>query len=124
MIPQDTFVIVAKVKPASVLALRQKLATMALAGKPGMADPKNALVPFGNYDNINFARFVVLEEKAAKDREAFDLPVSNLPIYLCFMVDCDGPADKLLANMARGLPGLKVIFGHCTGFNPQGDMLA
>jgi hypothetical protein len=124
MIPQDTFVIVAKVKPASVLALRQKLATMALAGKPGMADPKNALVPFGNYGNIHFARFIVLEENAAKDREAFDLPVSDLPIYLCFLVDCDGSADALLADMARGLPGLKDIFDHCEGFNPQGDVLA
>jgi hypothetical protein len=124
MIRQDTFVIVAKVKPACVAALREKLTTMTLTGKPGMADPKNALVPFGNYGNIHFARFVVLEENASKDRAAFDLPVSDLPIYLCFMADCDGSADELLARMARGLPGLKEIFNHCEGFDPQGDMLA
>ena len=124
MIPQDTFVIVAKVKPAGVAALREKLATMTLTGKPGMADPKNTLVPFGNFGNIHFARFVVLEENAAKDRAAFDLPVSDLPIHLCFIADCDGSADELLARMARDLPGLKEIFGYCEGFDPQSNMLA
>jgi hypothetical protein len=124
MIPQDTFVIVAKVDQTRVAALRQELAKMTLADKPGMADPHNALVPFGNYGNIHFARFVVLEDNTAKDREAFHLSVEGLSIYLCFMVDCDGSANELLASMARDLPGLKHIFSHCQGFDPQGDVLA
>ena len=48
MIPQDSFVIVAKVKPGCIDALENAAEDDDLSGRPGIADPANALVPFGN----------------------------------------------------------------------------
>jgi len=60
MTPQDHLIIVAAVADERVADLRALLATMTLAGFPGMADPANAIFPFGQFDTIHFARFVVL----------------------------------------------------------------
>ena len=124
MIPQDRFFILAKVRPACLGALRSQLSTMRRRGKTGMADPTNALVPFGNYAAIHFARFVVLEDHSLNDRRAFGMPVSDQPIYLCFMADCDGPADKLLEQLAQNTDGLRDIFRHCEEFHETTDLLA
>jgi hypothetical protein len=117
MIPQDSFTIVARVDPDRLDALRRVLTRLTFADRPGIADPANPLIPFREYETIHFARFVVLEDNTLKDREAFDLPPSELPIYLCFMVDCDGRADELLTQMAQKLDGLKEIFQHCDDFD-------
>ena len=71
MIPQDSFVIVAKVEPGCVAALRQLLATMTLAAEPGMADPDNALVPFGNYEISTSPGSSCSRTTRLKDRVAF-----------------------------------------------------
>ena len=68
MIPQDNLIIVAEVSPERVEALRAMLATMTLPGVAGAADPTNALVPFGAFDTIHFARFVVLADNTLGDR--------------------------------------------------------
>ena len=35
--------------------------------RPGVADPENALVPFGRFERLHFARFVVLDAATAGD---------------------------------------------------------
>ena len=64
-------------RPDRVEGLRALLATMTLPGFPGAADPANALVPFGAFDTIHFARFVVLEDNTLGDRAPY--PDSRKP---------------------------------------------
>jgi hypothetical protein len=127
MIPQDSFVIVAQVDPVQLDKLRSLLKTMTFADRTGIADPDNPLVRFGDFDTIHFARFVVLADNTLNDRAAYrdaypQLPCSE-PSYLCFMVDCDGSADELLARMTQKPDGLQEIFGHCEGFDKTADIL-
>jgi hypothetical protein len=104
-------------------ALRQLLETMN-AG-PGLADPDNAVVPFGQFDRLHFARLVLLEDLTLGDIAAYGLPLPDLPTYLAFMGDCDGPAGELLAEIARRAgAGLEQIFSHCEGFDSRADLLA
>jgi hypothetical protein len=104
-------------------ALRQLLETMN-AG-PGLADPGNAVLPFGQFGRLHFARLVLLEDLTLGDVAAYGLPLPNLPTYLAFMGDCDGPAGELLAEIARRAgPGLEQIFSHCEGFDSRADLLA
>ena len=122
MIPQDSFTVVAKIRADRIQALRELLATMNYAGCAGFADPANPLVPFGSFDTIHFARFVVLADNSLADRTYYQLPPDE-PTYLCFMADCDGDADELLARMARDAAGLRTIFEHCEDFADGADML-
>jgi hypothetical protein len=123
MIPQDSFVIVAQIDLVQLDRLRSLLKSMTFADRAGIADPDNELVRFGNFDTIHFARFVVLADNTLSDRAAYpELPPSE-PSYLCFMVDCDGPADELLARMTQSPDGLRAIFGHCQGFDKTADIL-
>ncbi len=123
MTPQDSFIIVAKVGPGRVDALRSLLRTMTFFGRTGIADPANALVRFGDFDTIHFARFVVLADNTLDDRSAYPQLPRNEPTYLCFMVDCDGDADELLARMAEKPDGLRQIFRHCEEFEEGRDLL-
>jgi hypothetical protein len=126
MIPQDSFIIVAEVEPRCLLALRSLLKTMTIAGSAGVADPANSLVRFSDFETIHFARFVVLADNTLDDRRHYPQLESSgreLPTYLCFMVDCDGDADELLARMVQEAAGLRTIFGHCKGLKEGADML-
>ncbi len=87
---------------------------------PGLADPANTLLPFGQFDRLHFARLVVLEDSTLADIEAYGLPPPKLPTYLAFMGDCDGPARELLADLARRAgAGLRQIFSHCEDFTAE-----
>ena len=112
MTPQSTFMVLAPIAPGRVEELRALLGSM--NGRPGTADPGNRLVPFGRFDRLHFARFVVLEAPAGDDAAAYGIPRSPWPASLAFLGDCDGPADTMLAELARGAgEGLRHIFGHC-----------
>jgi len=127
MIPQDSFVIVASVGP-DVAGLRSKLAEMNFPDRTGFADPDNHLVPFGNFDTIHFARFVVLADNTLADRAGYrskypDLPEDE-PTYLCFMADCDGDADELMEHMVQQAgAGLHEVFKYCGDFDPNANLL-
>ena len=96
-----------------------------MTGPPGLADPANAVLPFGQFDRLHFARLVVLEDSTLDDIEAYGLPPPRLPTYLAFMGDCDGPARELLADLARrASAGLRQIFSHCEDYTPEGDLLS
>jgi membrane protein implicated in regulation of membrane protease activity len=119
MIPQDSFVIVAPVEPDRTAKLRALLATMNFPDRRGFADPRNELFPFGAFDTIHFARFVVLADNTLADRAYYPGAAAEeaLPVYLCFMVDCDGDAGELMEQIGlKTEAGLREIFRHCKGF--------
>lgn len=102
--------------------LRELLGSMNAA--PGMANPRNAVLPFGAFERLHFARLVLLDDALQVDLEAHGLPRPRLPTYLAFLGDCDGPAREFLADLARrASEGLRQIFSHCEDFTPAGDLL-
>ena len=93
--------------------------------QPGVCDPSNALVPFGEFARLHFARFVILDDATRGDLAAFRQPHPPVPTYLVFMGDCDGPGDVQLAEIAqRAATGLRRIFATCEDFDPAVDLLA
>ena len=114
--------VVAPIRAGRVHDLRALLATM--NDRPGMADPANALVPFGQFDRLHVARFVVLDDPTLEDLRAPDQPPVRLPLYLTFLGDCDGEADAMLSALAeKAAPGLRRIFSHCEGFDEKTPLL-
>lgn len=104
-------------------SLRELLAAMNVL--PGMADPANPLLPFGEFENLHYARFALLPDTTLGDLEAFGLARPQVPVYLSFLGECDGPAAMQLAEFAqRAGDGLRRIFGHCEGFDDGADLLA
>ena len=123
MTPQSTFMVLAQVAPGQEAVLRELLASM--AGPAPIANPLNPLVPFGRFDRLHFARFVILEAHTADDLSVYDKPPRPWTPSLVFLGDCDGPADSFLRELVDVAgPGLRQIFGHCRDFNPYQDLLA
>ena len=122
MMPQSRFMLVAPVKANREGPLRALLVSMNL--RPGVADPENGLVPFGRFDRLHFARFVILDDPAVDDITVYGLPRPEYGISLAFLADCDGPADEFLADLVhRAGDGLRRIFAHCEGFSSGEDLL-
>jgi hypothetical protein len=122
MTPQSTFMVVAPLADGQEENLRSLLASM--NALPGMADPDNRLVPFGQFERLHFARFVVLDAPTEEDIVVYDIPPSGWPTSLVFLGDCDGPADAVLAELAeRAGPGLRQIFAFCRDFSADGYLL-
>ncbi len=122
MTPQSNFMVLAPLADGQEDALRSLLASMNL--RPGVVDPHNALVPFGEFERLHFARFVIVDAPTAADITVYGLPIAKWPVSLAFLGDCDGPADTFLAELvARAGPGLRRIFAFCQGFAPEGDLL-
>ena len=124
MTPQSSFMVVAPLAEGQAEPLRKLLVTMNL--QPGFADPQNALVPFGRIERLHVARLFVLEELGPDDMTtAYGLPRSDWPPSLCFLGDCDGPAEETLSDLAQQAgPGLRQIFGFCRDFAPGADLVA
>jgi hypothetical protein len=57
--------VVATIAAGQEPGLRTLLDTM--NAQPGMANPANALLPFGAFDRLHFARFVILEDATLGD---------------------------------------------------------
>jgi len=122
MLPQSQFMVVAPIVPEREASLRQLLESMNSA--PGVVDPNNAVLPFGQFENLHFARLVVLDDARMADLERCDLPRPQLPYYLAFMGDCDGSRQECLADLSRRAgEGLRELFLHCEGFDVTGDLL-
>ena len=127
MTPQSVFMVHARIVPAERAKLVALLETMNQADVPGSAEPMNALVPFGEFGTLHFARFVIMEDQTLEDFKFWNLPPPVFAVSLVFIGDCDGPADALLAAFAEhdaAAAGLRRIFGHCEGFDSSTDLLA
>lgn len=123
MTPQSCFMVVAPLAHGREADLRALLDSMNQA--PGMADPDNAILPFGAFEHLHFARLVLLDDPTLADVEAYGLQPAAPPLCLAFMGDCDGSARRLLAAMVqRAEVGLRSIFVHCEGFDAHSDLLA
>ena len=113
--------VVARIVGGREADLRALLASMNSA--PGVADPQNTLLPFGKFERLHFARFVIPEDVTTVDYAVLGLPIPQYPPQLVFMGDCDGDASEVLADIAkRAAPGLRRIFSHCDGFEMNGDL--
>ena len=122
MTPQSTFMIVTAVPDKKAVNLRQLLATM--NNTPGHADPDNELVPFGQFDRLHMARFVIIEAKTADEIRDFGVTPRPWQPALAFIGDFDGDRDSFLADLAEHAgPGLKNIFSLCEGFAEQDNNL-
>jgi hypothetical protein len=116
MIPQSDFMVAAPVIPERMAALKTLLATMNRPGAPGMADPQNTLLPFGEFGTLHFARFVIVDDQTLGDLALAGHPLPQFDVTLAFIGDCDGPADECLATLAESTAaseGLRQIFSHC-----------
>ena len=123
MTPQSQFMVVAPLRQGVEPGLRALLGSMNI--NPGMADPQGAVLPFGAFERLHFARLVLLDDDLQADLAAHGLPRPRLPTCLAFLGDCDGPAHSFLAELAqRAGDGLRRIFAHCDGFAPGGNLLA
>lgn len=113
--------VVANVAAGREPALRALLDTM--NAEPGIANPANAVLPFGQFGQLHLARFVVLDDATEDDIAIHQWPRPRFPLHLVFMGDCDGEARGMLADLARRAgAGLRQIFAHCEGFDPKGDL--
>jgi hypothetical protein len=124
--PQSTFTVLVPVPRERIGELRSFLRTMNRKNMLGIADPANELVPFGKFDTLHFARFVILEDHTLEDLKVFgpEAEFPDAPVYLAFFGDCDGSASMLLADFAdRAGAGLRQIFAYCEGFDPNCDLL-
>jgi hypothetical protein len=123
MIPQSTFLILAPIRAGQLDGLRALLASMNQA--PGHADPANSLVPFGRFERLHVARFVILELHTADDIREYGLPSHEWTPSLAFLGDCDGDSEGFLAELAAYAgPGLKRIFSFCAGFAEEDELRA
>ena len=124
MTPQSTFMVAAPIKEGCIGPLKELLATMNLPEYPGMANRKNQIVPFGEFGQLHYARFVILDDQTLGDFEEIGRP--DYPVRLAFLGDCDGPAADFFATLVRhamAAAGLRKIFDHCEGFSGQTDLL-
>jgi hypothetical protein len=101
--------------------LRNLLASMNF--RPGVVNPQNAIVPFGQFDRLHFARFVILADPTLDDIREHGVPPPTAVASLAFLGDCDGDADDFLSDLVRRAEnGLRQIFAHCQGFTPNSDL--
>jgi hypothetical protein len=122
MTPQSNFMVLAPIAADRIDALRNLLASM--NREPGVVDPQNALVPFGELETLHYGRILILDDQTLNDITAYGLPRVNYPTYLAFLGDFDGPPEAFFAELAqRAGDGLKYIFSHCVDFNPDGNLL-
>jgi hypothetical protein len=122
MTPQSNVMVTAPVKMAREADLRNLLASMNDA--PGRVNPANPLVPFEQFRQLHFARFLILQDQTLDDiHTAYGLPRVDYPLALAFIADFDGTADDFRADLARrAADGLRRIFSCCEGFTPDGDL--
>jgi len=124
MTPQSSFMIVAPLQRIRIGAMRDLLATM--NSEPGVVNPNNALIPFGRFENLHFARFVVLDDQTTGDlAELYGIQRPAPPTYLAFLGDFDGTYHEFIRLLVeRAAPGLRQIFSLCDGFAPDADLHA
>src|SRR6266567_6488884 len=123
MTPQANFMVLAAIDPAREAELRGLLTSMNDA--PGRVNAHNALIPFGEFDTLHFARFVILDDKTLEDVRVYGMAVRTYPLYLAFLGDIDGELDAFLGNLVkRAGKGLRSIFSCCKEFASDTDLLA
>ncbi len=121
MTQQSTFLILAPIAEGRIEDLRALLSEMVL--KPGLADPKNPIVPFADFDRLHVARLFLPQVDTWRDIEAYGVEARAFPPHLAFLGDMDGDRDSFLVEMANHAgEGLRRIFSHCEDFREGTDL--
>jgi hypothetical protein len=122
MMPQSNILVLAPLRMEREAELRQLLDSMNHA--PGRVNPANTLVPFEQFPQLHFARFVILADQTTGDlKDAYGLPAPDYPLSLAFVADFDGSADEFRADLVRrAKAGLERIFSCCRDFAPGAEM--
>ena len=114
--------VLAPIDPRREAELRRLLESM--NGLPGHARPDNALVPFGQFDRLHVARFLIVDDQTIADNRVYGIQAPAYPRGLTFLGDVDGDADDFLIEAnARAGAGLRAIFSCCEGFTTGTDLL-
>jgi hypothetical protein len=120
--PQSSFMVVATIDPARESELRALLDGMNDA--PGRVDLANALLPFGSFDWLHSARFVILDDLTLDDVTVYGMTPVTYPLALAFLGECDGDSEACLSDLARRAEsGLRRLFA-CCGLGPGADVRA
>jgi hypothetical protein len=124
MMPQSNILVIAPLRMEREAELRRLLDSM--NGEPGHADPRNRLVPFGEFPQVHVARFVILADQTVGDmKTAYRVAAPDYALSLAFLADFDGTADDFRADLARRAgEGLVLIFSCCSDFSPGADLAA
>lgn len=122
MTPQGSFMVVAPIISGREGGLRALLASM--NQRPGVVDPRNAVLPFEQFGRLHFARFVILDDATSEDIKAHGIAPPRFSRLLAFLGDYDDLGDDFLEDLVqRAGSGLRKIFAHCQGVGPQDDLL-
>ncbi len=122
MTPQANFMILAPIRQGGEKELCQLLESM--NDRPGQLNVNNPLIPFTQFDTLHFARLIILRDNSVNDVRAYGgVPVPNYPLYLAFLGDIDGDADRFFDELVRRAgDGLRKIFSFCDGFEPTTEL--
>ncbi len=122
MNPQSNFMVLAPITRERETTLRDLLTSMNFA--PGRVNAHNTLVPFARCDTLHFARFVILDDNTLDDVRVYGLGRQTYPLYLAFLGDVDGEADRFLEEIGRlAENGLRAIFSCCEGVSSDTDIV-
>jgi hypothetical protein len=82
-------------------------------------------VPFGDFQELHFARFVILDDQTTGDLTRHGVDPPTYPPALAFFGDCDGDGRRFVHELARRAgPGLRRIFACCERFDDTTDLAA
>ncbi len=114
----------AKLPRSRIGAMRELLATMNF--EAGVVNPDNELIPFRRFENLHFARLVILDDQTTGDiAKLYGIHRLDPPVYLAFLGDFDGSYDAFIRLLVKhAAPGLRRIFSLCDGFSPDADLHA
>ena len=123
MTPQANFMILAPIRQGGEEELCQVLESM--NDRPGQLNVNSPLIPFTQFDTLHFARLIILRDNSVNDVRAYGgVPVPNYPLYLAFLGDIDGDADRFFDELVRRAgDGLRKIFSFCDGFEPATELV-
>ncbi len=123
MTPQSSFMVLAPVDPAREQELRDLLESMNEG--PGRVDAGNDLIPFDQFDNVHFARLLLLDDNTTEDVRVYGLEPRSYPLYFAFLGDVDGEEQAFLEELVkRAGDGLRKLFSCCQGFSADADLLS
>jgi len=120
--PQEAFFVLAPVRAGVQESLVSLLETM--NASPGHADPHNPIIPFGEFEQLHFARVCLVVDDTVADVAVYRMKPAQYPVYLALLGDVDESADAFLEQLAaRARSGLAQLFSHCEGFQTGADLL-
>ena len=114
--------ILAPIEPSREGELRALLASMNEG--PGRVNANNELIPFAKFDQLHFARLLILDDKTTADVEVYGSRRKPYPLYLTFLGDIDGDENVFLKDLTElAANGLRRLFSCCQGFGDDTDLL-